>query len=124
MGFFDRLLGGISVRAAALSHYKRGLAKGKKRDQYGAIDDYTAAINSPEVPIDIRAMALYNRGLLYASMKDSAKAAEDLRAVIEMEEPLSKIKSAARQTLDRLQRQKGTGVGVPPHGLAQTKESK
>jgi len=117
MNFFKRLLGGGSVRDTAMSLYKRGLAKGKKRDQQGAIEDYTAAINSPEVPTDVRAMALYNRALLYASMKHIPKAAEDLRAVMAMEEPLSKIKAAAKQTLDRFQRQQGAGTAAPPDGL-------
>jgi hypothetical protein len=117
MNFFARLFGGGSVRDAALSHYKRGLAKGKNRDQQGAIEEYTAAINSSDVPDDVKAMALYNRALLFASMKNLTRATEDLRSVMAMGEPLSKIKAAAKHTLDRLQRQQGAISDEPPDGL-------
>jgi hypothetical protein len=45
----------------ALSHYRAGMAKANQRNYAGAIADYSAAIQVPDVPPDMKAMAIYNR---------------------------------------------------------------
>ena len=104
MNFFKRLTRGNSVHDVVLSLYKRGLASAMKHDQKGARDAYTAAIDMPDAPTDLRAMALYNRALLYAATKEIPKAIQDLNAVLAMTTPPHKVKSAARRKLDRMQR--------------------
>ena len=79
------------------------MARANQHDGPGALEDYTAAIELRGVPADVRAMALYNRALLYAAAKDVPKAVVDLNAVLATAAPLHKIKSAARQKLDRMQ---------------------
>jgi hypothetical protein len=120
MNIFQWLMHPQSVRGAVLLLYKRGLAKGKKHNQQGAMDDYTAVIDMPDVPADVRAMALYNRALLYAGKKDFCSATDDLKAVLAMELPIRDIKSAARRTLDRMQRQQGTPATSPSDAVAST----
>jgi hypothetical protein len=120
MNIFKWLTRPQSVRGAVLSLYKRGLARGKKQDQQGAMDAYTAVIDMPDAPADLRAMALYNRALLYASKKDFRSATGDLRAVLVLEFPLRDIKSAARRTLDRMQRQQGAHAASPSEAVAST----
>jgi hypothetical protein len=66
------------------------------------MEDYSAVIDMPEAPADVRAMALYNRALLYAATNDVPRAVDDLNAVLAMTDPLRKVKSAARQKLDRM----------------------
>ena len=50
MNVFNWLTGHFSNRGKALSLYKRGMAKAKKHDHQGAIDDYTATIGMPHAP--------------------------------------------------------------------------
>ena len=104
MNFFKWLTRGNSVHDVVLSLYKRGLASAMNHDQKGARDAYTAAIDMPDAPTDLRAMALYNRALLYAAAKEIPRAIQDLNAVLAMTVPLHKVKLAARQKLDRMQR--------------------
>jgi hypothetical protein len=104
MNFFKWLTRGNSVYDVVLSLYKRGLASAMNHDQKGARDAYTAAIDMPDAPSDLRAMALYNRALLYAAAKEIPKATQDLNAVLAMTVPLHKVKLAAKQKLDRMQR--------------------
>jgi hypothetical protein len=93
-----------SIRSAGLALYKRGLARANQHDGKNAMECYTAAIEMVDIPDDVRAMALYNRALLHASNKDFSKAELDLNAVLAVPAALQKIKSAARQKLDRIKR--------------------
>jgi tetratricopeptide (TPR) repeat protein len=104
MNFFKWLKRGTSVHDVVLSLYKRGLASAMKHDQQGAKEAYTTAIDMRDAPGDLRAMALYNRALLYAAANQIPEAIQDLNAVLAMTAPLHKVKSAARQKLDRMQR--------------------
>ena len=64
MRWFTELL---SRRGKSLSLYRAGMAKAKKRDFAGAIADYSAAIELPDVPADVKAMVFYNRALAYSA---------------------------------------------------------
>jgi hypothetical protein len=104
MNFFKWFTRANSVHDVVLSQYKRGLASAMKNDHKGARDAYTAAIDMREAPGDLRAMALYNRALLYGAANECPKAIQDLNAVLAMTAAPNKVKSAARQKLDRMQR--------------------
>ena len=60
------------------------MAKANKRNYEDAIADYSAAIRMPNIPADVKAMALYNRALAYSAIHQDARAADDLAAVLEM----------------------------------------
>ena len=64
---------------------------------------YMSAIQLPNAPDDVKAMALYNRALLLAIEGKTAKARADLEAVMEMPISLHDVKLAARRRLERLQ---------------------
>lgn len=106
MNIFKWLIGRSSIRNGAMSLYKRGLARVEKQDPHGAMDAFTSAIELPNAPDDVKAMALYNRALLFTGTGDLSKALADLNAVMTMPAALRSIKSAARRRLDRIQRQK------------------
>jgi hypothetical protein len=75
-----------------------------RNDYDAAMDAYTAAIEMREAPADLKAMTLYNRALLYGAANQVPKAIQDLDAVLTMAGAPNKVKSAARQKLDRMQR--------------------
>ena len=102
MNLFYWLIGGRSVRSAVLSLYKRGLARAEKHDDAGAMEAYTAVIDLPDAPEDVKAMVLYNRALLFAAAGRTDKALADLQTVMEMPMPMHGIKLAARRRLERL----------------------
>lgn len=106
MSFIRYLFGGRSARSVALSLYKRGLKCTKKNDPQGAMESFTAAIDSPGAPDDLRAMALYNRALLLAALDKYSAAVADLNAVLAMTDALREIKLAARRRLDRMLHQR------------------
>jgi hypothetical protein len=89
-----------------------------KHDQMGARDAYTAAINMPDAPADLRAMALYNRALLYAAANEISDAIQDLSEVLAMEASPHKVKSAARQKIDRMQRRHYVHTALRLHAHA------
>ena len=89
-------------RGRPLSLYKRGMAKAKRRDHRGAIEDYTATIELPGTPAGLVAMVLYNRALVYVAAGESQKGADDLQAVLAMAEADVNVKSMARQKLARM----------------------
>ncbi len=111
MKILDRLTSYFSSRIRAKLAYKRGMAKAKKHDTPGAIEEYTIAIGLPEIPPDIKAMALYNRALVYASTGDELKAIADLNAVLAMKQDLGSIKMEARRKLVRMKRRSDRNVG-------------
>lgn len=102
MSFFQWLKGGS--RSKALAHYRQGMNKAAKRDHRGAIDAYSAAIDVPGAPADVKAMALYNRALVYVTAGDAAKGTADLKAVLAMPEAVAEMKMEARRKLVRIQR--------------------
>ena len=102
MKLLEWLTGRFSGRGKATVLYKRGMAKARKKDQAGAIEDYTAAIAMSETPPDVRAMTLYNRALAYTSAGEEDKGVADLNAVLAMDEMLTNVKSMARQKLARI----------------------
>ena len=99
----------FSKRGKALSLYRRGMAKAKKQDQRGAIDDYTAVIDMPDAPANVKAMVLYNRALAYMASGDFGKGGDDLDAVLAMDEAPANVKRSARQKLVRRQSRSSKG---------------
>jgi hypothetical protein len=114
MNLFSWLVGGQSVRQVALSLYKQGLAQAKLHDFEGAMQSYTAAIEAPHAPEDVRAMALCNRALMFGNDGKTANAAADLNAVLAMAGSLRVIKAAARNRLVRLNRQHEREIAARP----------
>ena len=104
MGLAGWLAGIVSRRSRAMGLYRSGMAKARKRDYHGAIDDYTSAIDSPHVPIDVKGMATYNRALSYAALQQDEKAAEDLAAMLQMPGLPENVVTEARQRRERLRR--------------------
>ena len=104
MRIFAWLKSRSSDRGKGLWLYKQGMAKAKKRDHKGAIDDYTATIDMQDIPPDVKAMALYNRAVVHSAVGSNPMAVDDLNAVLAMAEPLDNVKTAARQKLTRMKR--------------------
>jgi len=104
MSFMNWVKSCLSHRGKALSLYRSGMAKANERDYDGAIADYSAAIDMPKVPADVRAMMIYNRALAYSAIHEDAKAAEDLAAVLEVAGVPENIKTAAYQRRERMRR--------------------
>jgi hypothetical protein len=84
--------------------YRAGMAKARKKDYVGAIADYTAAIESPHIPVDVKGMATYNRALAYAAVHEDQKAADDLAAMLKMPGLPENIVKEARQRRERIRR--------------------
>jgi tetratricopeptide (TPR) repeat protein len=104
MGLLRWMAGLASRRGRAMALYRSGMAKARKRDYRGAIADYTAAIDSPNVPIDVKGMATYNRALAYAAIDANQKAADDLAAMLEMPGLPGNVITEARQRRERIRR--------------------
>ncbi len=90
------------------------MAKANKRDYDGAIADYSAAIRSPNIPTDVKAMAIYNRALAYSAIHEDARAAEGLAAVLEIPGLSVNIKTHAQQRRERI-RQRGEKIRRAAH---------
>ena len=103
MNVFDWLTSSFSNRGRALSLYKRGMAKAKKHDHQGAVEDYSTTIGMPDTPADLMAMLLYNRALVHVAAGNNRKGADDLEAVLAMNETLVNVKTMARQKLVRME---------------------
>ena len=84
------------------------MARAKKHDHQGAIDDYTAIISLPDTSASMKAMALYNRALTYAAVADESQALADLSAVLSMPEAPVSVRTEARRKLVRMQRRSDT----------------
>jgi len=104
MSFIRWVKSWLSRRGEALSLYRSGMAKANKRNYVDAIADYSAAIEVPDVPPDVKAMATYNRALAYSSIHDDEKAAEDLAAVLEMPGLSQRIKREAHERRERIRK--------------------
>jgi hypothetical protein len=105
MNVFKWLKSLFTGRGKALLLYRRGMVRAKKHDYQGAIDDYTATMNMPNAPPDVKAMALYNRALVYAANEDNLKASEDLNMVLAAAKAPADVKTEARRKLERMKRQ-------------------
>ncbi len=103
MNIFHWLTNCFSDRGTAMSLYKRGMAKAKRHDHEGALEDYTTMIGMPGTPADLLAMVLYNRALVYVAAGDDQKGAADLDTVLAMDESLMNVKTMARQKLARME---------------------
>ena len=104
MDIFIWLRSWFTDRGKSLSMYRSGMAKANKADFAGAIADYSAAIQSPKIPPDVRAMAIYNRALAYSAIDEDEKAAADLASLLEMPGLPEIIQSAAQQRRARIRR--------------------
>ena len=63
----------FSHRGKAIVLYRKGMAKAKQRNYAGAVADYSAAIQEPNIPTDVKAMVLYNRALAYSAIHEDEK---------------------------------------------------
>ena len=104
MSFTNWVKSLFSQRGKALALYRSGMAKASKRDYDGAIVDYSAAIESPQIPPDVKGMAIYNRVLAYSAIHEDDKAAEDLATLLEMPGLPENIITAAQQRRERIRR--------------------
>lgn len=104
MSFIAWMKSWFSHRGKALSLYRSGMAKANKRDYDGAIADYSDSIRAPNIPKDVKAMALYNRALAYSAIHEDEKSAEDLTAVLEMSGLPKNIKMEAQERRERIRR--------------------
>ena len=75
------------------------MARAKKHNHQGAINDYTAAIDMPGIPASVKAMALYNRAVMHVAAGDRSKGMDDLDAVLAMGGTFVNVKSMARHKL-------------------------
>lgn len=105
MNAFRWLTSRFSSRGKALSLYRRGMAKAKKQDHQGAIDDYTTTLGIAETPADVKAMVLYNRALVLVAIGQYRQGADDLDAVLAMEEAPASVKTMARQKIAKRESQ-------------------
>ena len=110
MNFFKRWLWPHSVRSDAMSLYREGLEYSERKDSKGAMQAYTLAIELPNAPDDVKAMALYNRALVLAANGTIDQALADLQTVMELPVPLHAIKLAARRRLERLKNRRDAGA--------------
>jgi hypothetical protein len=104
MSFLAWLTRANSVRNIGLSLYQRGLSSALKNDYKNARDAFNAVIDMRDVPAGLRAMALYQRALLFGAANKTSNAIQDLKAVLAMIDAPHRVKSAARQKLEREQR--------------------
>jgi tetratricopeptide (TPR) repeat protein len=86
-----------------MSLYREGMARAEKGDHQGALAAYNSAIDSPDAPDDVKAMALYNRALLLAAEGDTQRALADLKIILDLPISQRDVKLAARRRVDRLQ---------------------
>ncbi len=107
MGISDWLKSTFGKKETALSYYKSGIAKAEKRDNQGAVDDYTSAIEFPNANDKEKAMSLYNRALVYHSLRENEKAIDDLNLVLKMHGAHHEIKSAAKKKMERIRLRTG-----------------
>lgn len=103
MNIFRWLNSFFSGRGKATFLYERGMAKAKKHDHLGALEDYTTLLGMPGTPADLLAMVLYRRALVYVAAGDDRKGTADLDAVLAMNEDLVNVKTMARQKLARME---------------------
>lgn len=106
MNLIRWITGRFSLRGRSMSIYKRGMAKARRHDHQGAIEDYSTSIGMADTPVDVRAMALFNRALVYSTIGDEPKGTADLQMILAMDEVLVNVKTMARQKLVRMEHQR------------------
>jgi hypothetical protein len=102
MSFIAWMKSCFSQRGKALALYRTGIAKANKGDHSGAITAYSAAIQSPHIPSDVKAAVIYNRALAYSAIHEDAKAAADLVVVLGMPGAPTVIRTHAQQRQQRM----------------------
>jgi hypothetical protein len=80
------------------------MANAKRHAHDAALADYTAVIEMPGTPADIRAMALYNRSVVYTASHHDSQAVDDLEQLLEMDGAAANVRTEARRKLVRIQR--------------------
>ena len=77
-----------SARSASIDHatarLRRGITYGEQGDFELALSDYSAVVEMPDAPVELRAKALFNRGVTYAKQGGIERALSDYSAVVEM----------------------------------------
>ncbi|HEV7281695.1 MAG TPA: hypothetical protein VGN57_15945 [Pirellulaceae bacterium] len=98
------LKGIFSSRQKSLGIYRSAMAKSKKKDYAGAIEDYDVVAAAKDVPDDVRAMAVYNRSLAYDALGKHAEAAKDLDKMLSMPHVPERVKNEATLRRERLRK--------------------
>ena len=98
------LKGMFSSRQKSLGRYRDAMAKSKKKDYAGAIEDYGVVIAAKDVPDDIKAMSVYNRSLAYDALGRHAEAAKDLDTMLSMPGVPERVKNEATLRRERLRK--------------------
>lgn len=80
------------------------MAQANKNNYAGAIADYSAAIETPDIPADVKAMAIYNRSLAYSAIHEDAKAAEDLSTMLKMPGLSERVRTEAARRRERIRK--------------------
>jgi hypothetical protein len=94
--------------SAAYARYLRAdihFLREQEGDWQSALDDYSAVINMPYVPAELKARALLRQGGIYqhrGQEGDWQRAMEDFSAIIDMPEAPIEVKAEARQNLSGL----------------------
>jgi len=96
-----------SKTTTPMEHYKSGIDRAKKKDNEGAINAYSQAIDHPTTDESLKSMALYNRALVFHVEDKNDEAAADLEKVIKMHGAHAKVKTAARSKLNRINKRTG-----------------
>ncbi|MCH2182428.1 MAG: tetratricopeptide repeat protein [Mariniblastus sp.] len=94
-------------KTAPLDHYKSGIHKAEKKDHQGAIEAYSRAIEHPATDDSLKSMALYNRALVLHVEDQNDEAVADLQKVIKMHGAHTKVKTAAKSKLNRINKRTG-----------------
>jgi hypothetical protein len=98
------LLGSQSGDGAVGEHYRSGLAKAQHKDFDGAILEYTAVLDAPDVSHELCAMALYNRAIAHRFKKSYPAALADLEHLLAMDGLRPHIRKAAIEKRSQMQR--------------------
>lgn len=99
MNVLNSLKSLFTCRGRALSMYRRGMRFAREHNHKRAIEEYTAAIELEDAPVDVKAMALFNRGLVLMAAGDFQKSVDDLTAVMAMDDAPQNIRTMAQQKL-------------------------
>ncbi|MCH2180067.1 MAG: hypothetical protein MK106_14815 [Mariniblastus sp.] len=97
----------FSKTTTALHHYKSGIAKAEKKDNLGAIEEYTLTVDHATVDEGLKSMALFNRALAMHMEHRNEEAVADLEKVINMKQAHNKVKTAAKTKLKRILKRMG-----------------
>jgi hypothetical protein len=99
MNMFRTLKCWIWKEARFQALYDRGVAKAKRDDLPGAIDDFTAVIESPKAAKDLKALAYFQRALAHSRRGERVWAEEDLESVLLMPNIPSQLRVSVKERL-------------------------